>query len=328
MELRPFTHEMLPEAGAMLAARHAADLAAMPMIAPQYAQPQHAEAAVAALLERPHAHGVAAFAGGQLRGYMISELIFDATWGRVAWVRLAGSATAPGQGSELLRDMYAHLAMGWVDQGCYAHFATIPAADPSLLFTWSTLSFGIEHMYALLDIASLAPRDPQPGISIRRATSADRQTMAGFSDLIWRQQVQSPCWAFTAPERAAELPPLYGAEVDDPEVTLWLAFDGGQPVGVQEFCAAEETPDKLLYPAGCTELSIGGVAASHRGRGISGALLSHALREAAAQGHTTCATDWRSTNLLSSRVWPHLGFRPVAYRLTRRIDQRIVFAAR
>jgi hypothetical protein len=37
-------------------------------------------------------------------------------------------------------------------------------------------------------------------------------------------------------------------------------------------------------------------------------------------------TDWRVTNLLSSRFWPRQGFRPVVYRLTRRIDARVAWA--
>ena len=33
---------------------------------------------------------------------------------------------------------------------------------------------------------------------------------------------------------------------------------------------------------------------------------------AAGEGYTAVTTDWRETNLLSSRSWPKLGFRPHA----------------
>jgi hypothetical protein len=36
-------------------------------------------------------------------------------------------------------------------------------------------------------------------------------------------------------------------------------------------------------------------------------------------GHPYVVTDWRMTNLLSSRAWPRLGFRPTFYRLYRPI---------
>ena len=36
-------------------------------------------------------------------------------------------------------------------------------------------------------------------------------------------------------------------------------------------------------------------------------------------GYPTVVTDWRETNLLSSRAWPRLGFRPLFRRLHRAI---------
>jgi hypothetical protein len=50
------------------------------------------------------------------------------------------------------------------------------------------------------------------------------------------------------------------------------------------------------------------------------------LAQAARAGFRYCETDWRSANLLASRFWPRQGFRPVAYRLARRIDPRIAWA--
>jgi hypothetical protein len=39
----------------------------------------------------------------------------------------------------------------------------------------------------------------------------------------------------------------------------------------------------------------------------------------AESGYRTAVTDWRATNLLSSRTWPELGFRPAFLRLHRLI---------
>ena len=36
-------------------------------------------------------------------------------------------------------------------------------------------------------------------------------------------------------------------------------------------------------------------------------------------GYPTIVTDWRMTNLTSSRTWPRLGFRPTFHRLFRGI---------
>jgi hypothetical protein len=41
------------------------------------------------------------------------------------------------------------------------------------------------------------------------------------------------------------------------------------------------------------------------------------LSWAAQAGYPSIATDWRETNLLSSRAWPALGFEPTFVRLHR-----------
>ena len=54
----------------------------------------------------------------------------------------------------------------------------------------------------------------------------------------------------------------------------------------------------------------------HRDNAGAGRMLGERIlawaREA---GYPTIVTDWRMTNLRSSRTWPRLGFRPTFYRL-------------
>jgi hypothetical protein len=87
---------------------------------------------------------------------------------------------------------------------------------------------------------------------------------------------------------------------------MWLAFCEGRVAAMQGYWPAEEAEEDLLVAAGCCELEVAGTCAWARGRGM---------------------TDWRSTNLLSSRFWPRQGFRPAAYRLVRRVDERITWAS-
>ncbi|WP_163512439.1 hypothetical protein [Fodinicola acaciae] len=47
-----------------------------------------------------------------------------------------------------------------------------------------------------------------------------------------------------------------------------------------------------------------------------------ALADAVERGETGMATDWRTTNLLASRFWPAVGFRPHCLRLSRTVDLR------
>ena len=81
-----------------------------------------------------------------------------------------------------------------------------------------------------------------------------------------------------------------------------------------------------IVPGHCIELSVAGSFPQFQGLGIVRALTRHGLVYAYEQGYRNCLTDWRSTDLLASRFWPALGFQPVAYRLTRRIDTRIAWA--
>ena len=56
-----------------------------------------------------------------------------------------------------------------------------------------------------------------------------------------------------------------------------------------------------------------------RGLGAGRALGEAVLAWTPRHGFTSAVTDWRATNLLSSRTWPRLGFRPSFLRLHRHL---------
>jgi hypothetical protein len=56
-----------------------------------------------------------------------------------------------------------------------------------------------------------------------------------------------------------------------------------------------------------------------RGSGAGVALTHASFAWAKERGYETMVTDWRVTNLLSSRFWPKRGFRPTFFRLYRSI---------
>ena len=56
-----------------------------------------------------------------------------------------------------------------------------------------------------------------------------------------------------------------------------------------------------------------------RRSGVNLALTGHALTWAREQGFRSMTVDWRSVNLLASRHWPRVGFRPTYYRLYRAV---------
>jgi len=323
----PFTEDLLPLAGELLAGRHRRDRLILPALPARFEDPAVAMAAVQACLERDHASGVAAVEGDRLLGYLVGDLVIDALWERSAWVRLAGCALAPGQSPDLARDLYTPLAASWVASGCFTHIALMPTSNPDLLQAWYALSFGIEQVYGLaaLETLDLVPQPLPPGVQVRRAAPDDRAALASMYDLIWRANVASPVWGLHLPETDGELRDAYGDLVDDPDATVWLAFLDDEPVGFQCYFPGENSADSLLVPEACTVLEVAGTRPQARGKGIGTLLTRTGLAHARAEGYRACLADWRSANLLASRFWPSQGFHPAAYRLARRVDPRIAW---
>lgn len=328
IDIVPFQDEYIDDAGALLAERQQRDRLRLPYLPARFEDLAMATAAVAATRRSAGATGVAALRAGRLTGYLLGRPVIDEMWGRSAWIQPAACALAPDEDAELVRILYAALAAPWVQQGIFFHFALLPVADPDLIHAWFSLSFGIEQVYGLADLAQLdlAPPPPVPGLAIRRAGSEDRSTLADFSDIIWHHQVQAPVWGIMRPEAVAEQRSGWAELVDDANVTVWLAFLDGEPVGCQCYWPAETADDDLLTPEACCELSVAGTRPRVRGRGIGTALTRHGLRQAREAGYRFSLADWRSTNLLAARFWPRQGFRPIAYRLVRRVDPRIAWA--
>jgi ribosomal protein S18 acetylase RimI-like enzyme len=78
-----------------------------------------------------------------------------------------------------------------------------------------------------------------------------------------------------------------------------------------------------LYPENAATMNLVSTAVlpEAQGHGIGRALTSHALAFARESGYATVATNWRVTNLVSSRFWPALGFRVTKLRLTRELPR-------
>ncbi len=328
LEIVPFEEEMTPAAADLLAQRHRRDRAALPILPARFEDAAVAENAVRALLGRPMAHGVAAVRDGRLVGYMIGDIEVAEIWGRSGWVRLPGFALGPDEDVDLARDLYAALGRRWLDFGCFSHYAVVSAGDAALRHAWHSLTFGIQQVYGLrpLDDSPASEASLPPGVAIRRASPDDRALLADFSDVIWRHQVQAPVWGMTLPEDVAEMREGWAELLDEPDWTVWLAFLDGKPVGVQGYHPEEESDSDMLVGEACAALGVAGTREAARGLGIGQAMTRRGLAALRDEGYRVCLTDWRSTNLLSSRFWPRQGFAPVAYRLNRIIDSRIAWA--
>ena len=75
----------------------------------------------------------------------------------------------------------------------------------------------------------------------------------------------------------------------------------------------------LVQPDGAACLGWAVSRPEVRGSGTGSALTDAAFAWAHEQGYAAMVTDWRETNLLSSRFWPARGFRRSFLRLYRSI---------
>jgi GNAT superfamily N-acetyltransferase len=111
------------------------------------------------------------------------------------------------------------------------------------------------------------------------------------------------------------------ADFDDPEFTTFVAEYDGQVVGSAVGCALEKSGAHAgpARPDHAGFLGFAAVLPEARGRGAGRALGETVLAWSAERGYDCVVTDWRTTNLLSSRTWPALGFRDSFARLHRLI---------
>jgi len=118
-----------------------------------------------------------------------------------------------------------------------------------------------------------------------------------------------------------ELRAEWVADLDKSEEGLFLACRDGRAVGLLAVAPVELSSVHigLARPDEACILGFAVTDPEARGAGVGLALTAAAFEWARAHGFSTIVTDYRVTNLLSSRFWPRRGFRPTFLRLYRSI---------
>ncbi len=316
----PLPPEAVDDAARLLAARHAAHRATVPGLDPAYEDPAIARAAIEALLAADGSTAAMATRDGRLIGYLIGTPRAP-SWGPNVWVEGAGHALAPGE-VEVLRDLYASLAGGWVTAGITSHYAVVPAYDRALVETWSRVGFGQQHTHAILE----APRPDErwtipPEILIRPAARSDIAALGRLDLVLEGHQRESPVFSRVAMTSVEDAVNDWEEGFDDPRFTTFVAEHDGLVVGSAVACSIVESSEHhgIVRPDRAGFLGFAAVVPEARGLGAGRALGEAVLGWARDAGYQTVVTDWRETNLLSSRAWPRLGFRPTFHRMFRAI---------
>lgn len=316
--IESFTREHLDQAASLLAGRQSAQRAVEPVLAIRYEDPDATRAELDALYATEGASGAVALDGDRVVGFLFGAPRADPLWGPNVWVEAAGHAVTE---AEIVRDLYAVAAARWVEEGRRFHYAVVPTHDPKLVDAWFRLGFGYQHAHALRELGDEPPAPVPAGVSIRPPTRADIPELARIDLLLPDHHARSPVFSAGVTGTFDDTVAEWEDDFDDDRFTHFVAELGGRLVGFATLCPLEVSRAHagMAFVDGAAFLGFAALDPDRRGIGI-GAALFEARREAARRaGYTTLVTDFRMTNLLSSRFFERRHFRTTFARLFRAI---------
>ena len=259
----------------------------------------------------------------RLVGYIIATIKKDPVWGNKGWINL-GACVIEDDYVDQLGFLYEKIAAEWVEQKIFQHYFVVYASLRNKIDTMNELGFAKEQTYGImkLDRASgIYPETERPDLTVRLAEKKDQKQISGFSRIIALFQSKSPCFAASPEQYLNGLDEGFSDLTEDEEGILYVVEIDGKILGFQLYYRSESA--SLLEPENSVELAVSAISEDARGKGAGYKLTSHALNDFKKNGNELFTTDWRCANLLSSRFWPKIGFKPLAYRLVRSVDQSI-----
>jgi GNAT superfamily N-acetyltransferase len=283
------------------------------LLSPRFEDPTTAAAEVEAALAAG-ATGAVAEVGGEVTGYLLGQPKANPVWGANVWVEAAGQAVVE---AETERDLYAVAARSWAGRGLDAHYVLVPAHDLALVDAWFRLGFGQQHVHGIREVGP--PATPPPGVTIRVARRSDIPVLAQLDLELTRHQGRSPTFSGVRLPSLEEAVADWEGSFDDEGFHNLVAEHDGRVVGSAIGCPLDASSSHLglALPDRAGFFGFAAVLPEARGLGAGRALGEAVLAWTAEAGFTCAVTDWRATNLLSSRAWPRLGYRPSFLRLHR-----------
>jgi ribosomal protein S18 acetylase RimI-like enzyme len=317
LEVVPFSDEHLDPAGRLLGARHARHREAEPSLPERFEEPAAARHEIEQAWHVEGASGAAALRDQRVVGYLIGTPRESKTWGENVWIELAGHAV---EEPEDIRDLYAMAAARWVEEGRTRHYALVPAAGSGLVDAWFRLGFGQQHAHALQEITPRKVALP-PGVEIREPREEEIEELIEIDLALPAHQGRSPVFSDIGQPTREELREEWASTLAGDEEHVLVAYQDGKPGAVWSVSPLEVSSQHrgLGRPEGAAFLGFASTLPEFRGSGLGVALTDASFAWAAENGYEMMVTDWRVTNLLSSRFWAKRGFRPTFLRLYRSV---------
>ena len=306
LEIQPFSEEHVGAAAGLLAERHRRHRETEPLLA---ADPDFGAEIEALLAE---GWGVVGMREGRVVAYLLGIRKAE-SWGPNIWVEPAGHAVRE---PEDIRDLYAVAAARWVDEGRTRHYVQAPSSDAPLLDAWSRLSFGRQHAMGIRELPEVEWPD-----GVRLAEQRDLDAIIEIAPVLPDLQDQSPVFGQAPRETEEELRKEIAEDLENPDIANVVAEIEGRVVGNLVIAPTElsSTHAGLARVPGAALLAYAATKPEVRGLGTGVAMTNAGFAWARERGYETMVTDWRETNLFSSRFWPKRGFRRTFLRLYRSI---------
>lgn len=319
VETRPLVEADLEAAAALLARRHRGHRAAQRFLPGRFEDRDACRVGLADAWQTEGASGAVALSGGEVVGFLLGAPRGGSLWGPNVWVEAVGQAA---EEPEVLRDLYGLAAGRWVDEGRTVHYVLVPAHDRAVLRAWCRLGFGEQQAHAVRPVPSMAEREsrrPPSGVLVRPAARGDVPALARLDLELPRHQGASPVFSAGETPSLEEAVAEWEDDFGDEDLAAFVAEVDGDVVGSAVGCPASRSGahSGIARPDDAGLLAFAAVLPSARGSGIGRALGLAVLDWAATRGFECVVTDWRTTNLLSSRAWPALGFEETFLRMHR-----------
>lgn len=318
LEIATLGDEHLENAAALVVTRYHMEREQVPSLPARYEDADQVLPLLRDLVGR--APGVAAVRDGQLAGFLIGLVLPSWRGRRSLYVPEWAHSANPEDCREVYQIMYAHLSPRWLANGCFTHLITLFAHDRESINTWFWLGFGLAAVDAMRDLGPV--QGPAVRVDIRRATLEDLDLVTSLAEDVQRHLAAPPIFLALAEKGNRE---SHEKWLLVPANSLWLAFQGGEPVGYVRL--EPSNPSAAFVIRDEKTISVTGAFTKERlrRRGVGTALLRQSLDWARSEGYERCAVSFEPQNVSGARFWlKH--FQAICFSLVRDVDERIAWA--
>ncbi len=328
MRIEVLTRESVEEISELLVGRHKRERKVFEGLKAEFEDLAIVKPLIEKLFDEDIVIAIGAYENSKLIGYIVSQVMKSDVFGRCAWVKYEGTALAENSEPEVYRELYCHIADLWLKAGCLKHYVIVPAGDQEVTKAWLHSGFAYEQVFGMnkLTKQSLVENKSAGDIRIRKAEGSDADVLKSVSGIILSHQAKSPTFAAALPELFGAIEKGYAGLASDDSAHVLLAYKGEELLGFTCGYFDEDSNQNMMLPHKGMELGVAATIPSKHKMGAGTLLTKHLFNNAISAGYEYSMTDWRITNLTSSKFWPKMGYKPYAYRMIRNIDPRAYWA--